>query len=118
MEDEMQKWEYLTVYIKREWDRQQDEKSSYATGTYWSVKILSSKGAESWPGNHESLLDWLGEHGWELVSVSPRSDYLGGVSHISGQAGHWAMGPGMGSTKGETKDIAGFTCACRSNRTH
>jgi hypothetical protein len=104
----VQKWEYLTVYIHRASDWLQGEKSSYATGTDWRVKIQSSKGAEVWAGSHESLIDWLGERGWELVSVSPRSDYLGGMSFISGNS-LLLDGSGRVSTKGEIRDFAGWT---------
>jgi hypothetical protein len=64
----MQRWEYKLVVRAREFERHDDLK--YAP-TQWTVDI--AKTAEE-----------LGNEGWELVAVTPRSDLLrayGGAAH-------------------------------------
>ena len=63
----MTTWEYKTVYRSRGWDvdKPGDPKNSWMAGTDWDIDI-------------EKKLKELGEEGWELVAVTPRSGYLGG----------------------------------------
>ena len=54
----MQKWEYKTIRRMREWPD---------VGLY----------AMEWDSNISELLPALGEEGWELVTVVPRSSQRG-----------------------------------------
>jgi len=87
------KWEYLTISRNRSWTG--THKDHYIASE-WEDTILTPSN----PGGAEKqtvhlttgLLNNLGSEGWELVSITDRSDYLGGEKH------------------GEiTRDFAGFT---------
>ncbi len=56
----MPKWEYKLVVRNRGWPGGFEPKE----GTKWNVDI-------------EALLPQLGDEGWELVAVTPRSDFFG-----------------------------------------
>ena len=60
----MQRWEYKTILRSRGWGKD-DRDAQWLAGTEWNVNIDKS-------------LEELGNDGWELVSVTPRSSYLGG----------------------------------------
>jgi hypothetical protein len=65
----MQKWEYMTILRTRGWDSDKENpKGSWMVGTNWDVDI-------------KMKLEELGEQGWELISVIPRSSYLGTRSY-------------------------------------
>lgn len=100
----MQKWEYLVIYKDRGWKgRPKDQ--PWHEATPWVNIVATSKGERKWEGtDFLKLLTTLGDEGWELVSVSPRSDYLGGVSTLSGFVAF-----GGGRTEGQFNDYAGFT---------
>lgn len=83
----MQKWQYMEIVQYRGWAIGKDARGKdlpHATATAWSPQID---------------LGALGNDGWELVSVVPKSDYLGSFhqSH-SGEA----YAP-------RSHDFAGFT---------
>jgi hypothetical protein len=89
----MQKWEYLQIYKVRGWEDRKARETWREAGEWTNYletpagrKQIESKG-------QQGLLDKLGEEGWELISISPRSDCLGGFPEYSGG----------------TADIAGFT---------
>jgi hypothetical protein len=79
----MQKWEYLTITRSRSFEY---------------IKKTDICQATDWDEDIPAKLPKLGEEGWELVSVSPRSGILGGI-HTSGGA------PSL------DYDFAGFTSA-------
>ena len=80
----MQRWEYKTILRSRGWDRDKDSpKSPWVVGTAWNVDI-------------DKTLEELGNDGWELVAIEPRSSYLGG--HREGS-----------SFSNYSDDYAGFT---------
>ena len=62
----MQKWEYKTILRQRGW-------KATERGEGWSW-------AGDWNLNITKELEKLGEEGWELVSISPRSGILGVIS--------------------------------------
>ncbi len=75
----MQKWEYTTVLQTRAW-RYKDECEEWHQGdTFEDI---------------DQTLAELGEAGWELIAVTPRSSFLGGFN--CGYANH-------------SHDYAGFT---------
>jgi len=104
----MQKWEYL--YILKARGLADRKKGEYWVGPDdWINSVMSPMGVEKWEGdNFVDLLNRLGDQGWELVSVSPRSDVVGGLSTIAGAMSSWG-GTGVGQTTGSTVDLAGFT---------
>ena len=59
------KWEYKIVLRSRGWD--DDKRTKNAP---WMV-------ATNWNVDMEKTLSTLGDEGWELVTVTPRSGYLG-----------------------------------------
>jgi hypothetical protein len=62
----MQQWEYKTLFRSRGWASPKDPpKAPYLEATRWDVDIS------------QKLVE-LGDEGWELVTVTSRSDYLGG----------------------------------------
>jgi hypothetical protein len=69
----MQKWEYKTILRSRGWgpDPQLGNKAMWMVAGSWDVGL-------------DDLLEQLGNEGWELVSVSPRSSYLGGATGNGG----------------------------------
>jgi hypothetical protein len=78
----MQKWEYMTILRFRVWDTDKEvARAPWQKGVAWNIDI-GKKLAE------------LGEQGWELVTVTPRSSYLGGKESCVG---------------GIALDYAGFT---------
>ena len=78
----MQKWEYKTVRRDRVWQETRSQNNKRAE---WLV-------AAEWDVNIQTELTRLGEEGWELVAVAPRSSYLGSY-HADGYS----------------RDMAGFT---------
>jgi hypothetical protein len=64
----VQKWEYRTVLRTRGW------------GTDTSTKDAPWLTATTWNNNIEVVLQQMGDDGWELVAVSPRSSSLGGLA--------------------------------------
>jgi len=78
----MTKWEYLTILRTRGWDKDKDNpKAPWQEAVNWDVDIIKK-------------LEELGEQGWELVTVTPRSSYLGSHSTYA---------------YGVSDDFAGFT---------
>ena len=68
----MQKWEYKTIVRVRGWEAFEKDKAFHWAGD-WNFDFIEE-------------LETLGNEGWELVAVSPRSGVLGGswyqsVSH-------------------------------------
>ena len=100
----MQKWEYLFVYKTRGWQDSPPGKVWHQSGPWenfvWSTKEKGKK----WDGEFNVLLNQLGEEGWELVSVSPRSETLGAAAAI-----HGGFLAGSGEINGMSLDMAGFT---------
>ncbi len=78
---------------ERKWEK--EEGKVFGRASDWSITI---------EGYDERLLDALlaklGQDGWELVSISPRSHYLGAAE---------AWNPMSGSNLAYTLDYAGFT---------
>jgi hypothetical protein len=75
----MQKWEYLPILRSRVWDAIESKgllgkSTDWYKGTNWNMDIIQK-------------LKELGDQGWELVSVTPRSSYLGSNSAGSDFAG-------------------------------
>jgi len=78
----MQKWEYMTIVRSRGWGKDKDvPNAGWRLGSNWNVDIT------------KNLVE-LGDQGWELVAVTPRSSYLGGLDT---------------SYSGRGDDYAGFT---------
>jgi len=82
----MQKWEYLLLVRQRSFEIVKGKPWYYAGG--W-VNDIGDKRYD----DIGKLLETLGNEGWELVSVSPRSSYAGGTTVQVNQ----------------TDDYAGFT---------
>jgi hypothetical protein len=79
----MQKWEYMFLVRSRGFSTDKDHpKAPWQVGSNWNVDM-------------DKKLAELGDQGWELVTVSPRSSYLGGREVIGGG--------------GVTLDYAGYT---------
>jgi hypothetical protein len=78
-----EKWEYKTIVRRRSWDYGKDAKGKRHD---WLME------PEEWNINILVELTNLGDEGWELVAVVPRSDSLGGNFKDS-----------------YTRDYAGFT---------
>lgn len=79
----MQRWEYQTLLRTRGFGQDpRNPKAEWMAGNDWSHNV-------------NEVLAKLGDEGWELVSVTPRSRYLGG--YHGGNVG-WS-----------THDYAGFT---------
>lgn len=64
-----QKWEYKTILRTRGWREKAGNVPWHNHGA-WDVYI-------------ETKLSELGEAGWELVAISPRSGILGGVYNLT-----------------------------------
>jgi hypothetical protein len=71
----VQKWEYRVESRARAWGKASKD-VSYYKGTDWEP---------TWD-SFAKLLDELGDDGWELISVTPLSGYLG-VGELSDYAG-------------------------------
>jgi hypothetical protein len=68
----MQRWEYKTFLRSRGFDQDKRlPKAPWQVGTDWDVDI-------------DKVLMELGNDGWELVAVTPRSSYLGGGPTVGG----------------------------------
>jgi hypothetical protein len=78
----MQKWEYLQISRSRIWGAIRPGESVHRASD-WKKSIHTADG-ELNIGKKDmpDLLARLGEDGWELVSISPRSSYLGGSSAV------------------------------------
>ena len=70
----MQKWEYQTIRLDRGWS-----KDTSVKGARWYI-------AGKWDVNITEELVKLGDEGWELTAISPRSSYLGGFDRDSAYA--------------------------------
>ncbi|MEA2575357.1 MAG: hypothetical protein QOH93_2655 [Chloroflexia bacterium] len=71
----MQKWEYNTLFRNRVW-------SSKAQGEEWNYAgdwTITFDGRQYQSKDLDGLLAYLGDNGWELVAVSPRSGVLGAI---------------------------------------
>jgi hypothetical protein len=65
-ENKMTKWEYKTILRRRGFDAEKkNSEIAWFVGGEWSIDI-------------DETLKELGDVGWELVTVTPRSRYLGG----------------------------------------
>jgi len=93
----MQKWEYMSIIKSRSYH---ERKGYYFQAvTDWSYNIYGRgvKEVREWKGSNIcSLLCELGDQGWELVTSSPRSDFLGAAYSCGGATS-------------VTLDYAGFT---------
>jgi len=99
----MQKWEYLYVFSHRGWKDSPQGKVWHEAGP-WETFVWSTEDkGKKWDGEYIVLLNLLGEEGWELVSVSPRSNTLGAAAPIHGG---WLAG--SGDIHGVSLDMAGF----------
>ena len=96
----MQKWDYCYIYRNRGWQAR-PVNEGYHTAGEWTCKLFSASHNGDWPyrGFQEALLD-LGRSGWELVTVSPRSSYLGGY-HFDSIGGATSIA--------QATDYAGYT---------
>jgi hypothetical protein len=73
----MQKWEYLYILRSRSSDEPKSGKN-YGEPTAWENQICSSTEKREFTYTDLSdALKQLGEEGWELVAISPRSSYFG-----------------------------------------
>jgi hypothetical protein len=70
----MQKWEYKSILRQRGWLDRQKDGSCHLAGS-WDVNVILE-------------LEQLGEQGWELVAISPRSGVMGGYSAVGDYAGY------------------------------
>jgi hypothetical protein len=61
-----QKWEYKTIFRQRGWEGKQESRGWHDAGA-WNINI-------------DEEIQKLGEEGYELVAISPRSGRLGGRS--------------------------------------
>lgn len=61
--EKMIMWEYKLVFRQRGWSNS------------WSS--LDYNDVDQWNVDIEKLLAELGDEGWELVTIEPRSDYIG-----------------------------------------
>lgn len=80
----MTKWEYLHIYRKRS-AAPRGSNSYFRSGSNWESTITTAAGSKKIDAR--DFFDYtnrLGEDGWELVAISPRSGMLGGeVANIS-----------------------------------
>jgi hypothetical protein len=95
----MQKWEYCYIIKARKWKERQ-KGNQYHESDKW-VNYLNSQDGQSriLEDDFTVYTNELGEQGWELVSVSPRSSYLGGYLYT-----HHVAAPDT-----ESSDYAGYT---------
>lgn len=83
----MQKWDYKLVIRRR--GTEVAKNKAYVTPSEWDV-------------NMEKILPELGNDGWELIAVVPRSGFAGGVQGL--------FSPGVApGNMGNVVDLAGFT---------
>jgi hypothetical protein len=77
----MQKWDYLYIFRSRSW--KQTIVGNYQGATDWVNEIytLGEKKTNPYKDLPNALIK-LGEEGWELVAVTPRSSHLG--EHTAG----------------------------------
>jgi hypothetical protein len=80
----MTKWEYLMLHRVRNWQVAR-------AGEYWQEAdcwktYLAEEGGEvECETPFQKLIAQLGEEGWELTGISPRSDFMGtAVADIAG----------------------------------
>ena len=62
----MQKWEYKTLFRKRGWE---ETPATWLGQTYFV--------ALPWPEDFHPTVQQLGDDGWELVAISPRTSVFG-----------------------------------------
>ena len=101
----MQKWEYKTIYRWRGWAAREEKDDFHQNAGPWSSWSEDGKRLPT-PVNIEGKLKELGEQGWELIAVEPRSNIIGGVSRTYGFTANIIGG---GKTEGYSTDYAGFT---------
>jgi hypothetical protein len=90
----MQKWEYLYIFRNRGWE-DKGKGQDWHYPAEWKNIILKSTGREEFTSEKFlGAVTKLGNEGWELVDISPRSDYLGGHERWNGPV---------------SNDYAGFT---------
>lgn len=100
----MHKWEYLYILRSRSWEARREDQGWHEGGS-WTSKIFQATGEKAYPyKNLQEALSNLGDLGWELVAVSPRSSAIGGTHAISG-----SIGIASADIRGATTDYAGFT---------
>lgn len=74
----MQRWEYLEVLKSRGWKDERNGEGWYMEGK-WVNRIISDGGEKLSEGESmHAILKMLGQEGWELVAITPRSSRLGG----------------------------------------
>jgi hypothetical protein len=98
----MQKWEYKTMLQVRGWQARKQDQYFHRAGE-WDGWIEDGKQLPT-PVDMGARLKDLGDDGWELVAVVPRSGLVGGVGGIEGSIA-WSSG----SIGGWTADYSGFT---------
>jgi hypothetical protein len=78
----MQKWEYLYITRTRGWKKEK-LLEGWIKASNWVCTIETATGTQEFPYKYlPEALEKLGDEGWELVSVSPRSSYMG--QHTAG----------------------------------
>jgi len=103
----MQKWEYCYILKERGWKTRLKDKP-YHDSDKWANHIIYPDGkSEKIDLDFTVFINRLGEQGWELVSVSPRSSYLGGESTFYGNKLAFVVS----RTTNKSTDYAGFTDA-------
>lgn len=100
----MMKWDYKIILRVRNYDDKHNG-FEYHSASSWFVWW---EDGNKLPGESNILQKSkeLGEQGWELVSVTPRSGLTGGRSEIYGFTANIVGG---GKTEGSSTDYAGFT---------
>lgn len=100
----MQKWEYKYIIQYRGYQARGKDEFFHWAGD-WDTWYEDGNKLPT-PVNITKKLGELGEAGWELVAVVPRSGLVGGVSTIYGFTANLVGG---GKTEGSSTDFAGFT---------
>jgi hypothetical protein len=83
----MQKWEYLTIYKNRVWENEAKNKALFRGATPWENSIVFQTSNHPKTEEFPLLLNNLGEQGWELIAVSPRSSFVGTSGYAAALAG-------------------------------
>jgi hypothetical protein len=72
----MQKWEYAAITRVRHFSPLRGN-DGFHCATEWRFATTDVKFRRIFPEGWEDLLEKIGDIGWELVAVSPRSSHLG-----------------------------------------